>query len=246
MIVIPMAGLSSRFYRSGYTKPKYMLNVYGRSVFRNAVQSFQHYFGKEHFLFIYREIDDTRAFLVRELQEMGLSTDMYQLAELSHETSGQAETVALGLRATDISADEPLTIFNIDTFRPGFRYPTEFDLSDTDGYVEVFKGEGEHWSFVRPDSTPNIALEVAEKVRISDLCSSGLYYFKSAKFFFSLYQQIETTDPKELQGGERYIAPLYNRAIQQGAKIYYHTIPIKEVIFCGTPDEYEALKRAES
>jgi hypothetical protein len=84
--------------------------------------------------------------------------------------------------------------------------------------------------------------EVTEKIRISDLCSTGLYYFRSTGMFFDLYAGIAGRDPATLQGGERYIAPLYNTAIREGRDIRYALIGRDEVRFCGTPDEYEALK----
>lgn len=31
MIVIPMAGMSSRFFKAGYTQPKYMLEAHGQT-----------------------------------------------------------------------------------------------------------------------------------------------------------------------------------------------------------------------
>ena len=40
MIVFPMAGLSSRFYKEGYTKPKFELSLGGVTVFERSVLSF--------------------------------------------------------------------------------------------------------------------------------------------------------------------------------------------------------------
>ncbi len=245
MIVLPMAGLSSRFFKAGYTVPKYMLELEGRSVFAHALGSFEAYFGTERFLIICRDIQDTPAFVRAECEAMGLPAERLDLVVLNEETDGQAETVARGLELAEAADDAALTIFNIDTFRPGFRHPDAFDPAAIDGYVEVFQGEGTHWSFVRPDPTDTVAFraaEVAEKVRISDLCSTGLYYFSSVAFFRSLYAGIADRDPLDLQGGERYIAPLYNTAIQAGHDIRYALIRRDEVRFCGTPDEYEALK----
>ncbi|EDP5982441.1 capsular biosynthesis protein, partial [Campylobacter jejuni] len=37
IIIFPMAGLSSRFTKAGYDKPKYMLDLKGNSVFFHAV-----------------------------------------------------------------------------------------------------------------------------------------------------------------------------------------------------------------
>jgi hypothetical protein len=245
MIVLPMAGLSSRFFRAGYTVPKYMLPLEGRSVFAHALGSFEHFFGTERFLIICRALQDTPAFVRAECRAMGLAEDRLDLVVLDHETAGQAETVATGLEQAGTPRDVPLTIFNIDTFRPGFRHPSAFDAGAIDGYVEVFRGEGTHWSFVRPameDPEACRVAEVTEKVRISDLCSTGLYYFRSTGMFLDLYAGIAGRDPATLQGGERYIAPLYNTAIREGRDIRYTLIGRDEVRFCGTPDEYEALK----
>lgn len=41
IIIFPMAGLSSRFAKAGYDKPKYMLDLKGNSVFFHAVNSFK-------------------------------------------------------------------------------------------------------------------------------------------------------------------------------------------------------------
>lgn len=244
MIVIPMAGLSSRFFKAGYELPKYMLDLHGRSVFAHALGSFSAYFESETFLIICRDLYGTADFVRSQSETLGLGGDRLKLVVLDAETSGQAETVALGLRRGDVPGDAPLTIFNIDTFRPGFRFPDAFDLSEVDGYLEVFHGEGTHWSFVRPDPADagaSRAIEVTEKVRISDLCSDGLYHFRNVQGFFDLYAEIEARDPATLQGGERYVAPLYNIAIGRGADIRYTIIGPQEIRFCGTPDEYQAL-----
>lgn len=245
MIVLPMAGLSSRFFEAGYEVPKYMLDLHGRTVFAHALSSFEAMFGAETILIICRDVYDTPAFVRAECEAMGLPSDQTRIVVLAEETAGQAETVAAGLDGADAPDDAPLTIFNIDTFRPGFRYPDAFDHRAVDGYVEVFEGEGTHWSFVRPDEAsplPCKAAEVAEKVRISNLCSTGLYVFRSVRTFRDLYAGIAARDPATLQGGERYIAPLYDTAIRQGMDVRYALIGRDEVRFCGTPDEYVALR----
>ncbi|EAI3127257.1 capsular biosynthesis protein, partial [Campylobacter coli] len=40
---------------------------------------------------------------------------------------------------------------------------------------------------------------------------------------------------------EFYIAPMYNYLINQNKDIRYHEIDINDIIFCGTPQEYERL-----
>ena len=245
MIVLPMAGLSSRFFQAGYTVPKYMLELHGHSVFAHALGSFAALFGQERFLVVCRDLHGTSDFVRRECAALGLPIASLDLVVLGRVTAGQAETVAEGLRVAGVAPDTPLTIFNIDTFRPGFRYPADLDLAAIDGYLEVFEGPGNHWSFVRPDpDAPDArrAVEVAEKVRISALCSDGLYHFREAGLFLDLYGETAGQDPAMLQGGERYVAPLYNIAIARGCDIRYSIVAMDDIRFCGTPAEYDALR----
>jgi hypothetical protein len=244
MIVLPMAGGSTRFARAGYEIPKFMLPLHGHSVFAHALGSFCHYFDAEGFLFVCRDDPGTAAFIGAQATLLGLAPDRMRVIALPRPTAGQAETVAEGLRLAGVAADEALTIFNIDTFRPGFRYADLFDRHAVDGYLEVFTGEGDAWSFVRAadERAPTgRALEVAEKRRISTLCSDGLYHFRTASRFLSLYAETASEDPARLDGGERYVAPLYDLAIRHGLDIRYQLIAAEDIRFCGTPEQYQAL-----
>ncbi|WP_237183099.1 hypothetical protein [Roseomonas gilardii] len=132
-----------------------------------------------------------------------------------------------------------MTIFNIDTIRPGVRRAA-FDGKA--GWLECFVGEGDHWSFVRPADPSNPsegqAAEVVEKLRISSLCCSGLYHFGSTTHFCSAYAEelAKNSAPTEL-----YIAPIYRHLIKVGHKVHYSTIAREEIFFSGTPAEYEIL-----
>lgn len=238
MIVIPMAGMSSRFFKAGYTKPKYMLKAHGKTLFEHSVSSFKKYFKTERFLFIVRDVYETPMFVEEESQMLGICD--FELVVLDKETRGQAETVALGLESAS-DYDGQLTIFNIDTFRPGFKFPSLAE--DSDGYLEVFKGEGDNWSFAKPlNDNSKLVLETAEKNPISDLCSTGLYHFKNKHLYLKAYYEYLNKPESEWEKGELYIAPLYNTLISKGFNIHYNEISRNAVVFCGTPNEYEDFK----
>lgn len=239
MIVIPMAGLSSRFFKAGYTKPKYMLEAHGQSLFSHAVSSFAAYFQQESFLFIVRDVLGTVEFIKQEIA--ALSIKNAHIFILDKETRGQAETVYLGLQSLPL-CNEAVTIFNIDTFRPAFRHPQK--IAEWDGYLEVFAGEGDNWSFAKPlNNSSTKVVETAEKRPISNLCSTGLYYFESIDLFNMAYCDYLGKSASEWEKGELYIAPLYNYLINEKKNIHYHLIERDEVVFCGVPDEYlEFLK----
>jgi hypothetical protein len=237
MIVIPMAGLSRRFAEAGYGKPKYMLDLHGRSLFAHAVESFHAYFGTLPFLFIARDVAGTGDFLRAECDSLGIADARF--AMLDAPTAGQAETVELGIDRSGLAADEALTIFNIDTFRPGFIFPPSEWMGRSAGYLEVFRGEGTNWSYVRPASgdEPRV-LETAEKRPISNLCCTGLYHFAAAEDF-RVALAAERASPS---ASELYVAPIYNHLIAAGKSIHYDMVAGEAVIFCGVPTEYEALR----
>lgn len=247
MIIFPMAGLSSRFQKAGYTMPKYMLPLGTGSMLQAVVRGFSSIRGTEPFLFICRDVSGTKSFIQSQLTEFAEKPNDVGIVTLDNETSGQAETVYLGLKRGEVSKDTPITIFNIDSQHQQFRYPLEFDVGSVDGYLEVFRAEGDHWSFVLPDHASariGAVAEVAEKRRISDLCSTGLYFFRRAGLFMDLYEETLSAKLEELDGGERYVAPLYNSAIKQGYDIRYSEISREGIAFTGTPEEYEQRRMA--
>ena len=237
MIVIPMAGLSRRFKNAGYDLPKYMLKAHGKSLFNHSLGSFKNYFNKEPFLFIALAEHNTKKFIIQESKLLGL--DRYQIVVLDKPTQGQAETVYKGLQYANIDAKEPIMIFNIDTFRPNFKLPIEFDIKNVDGYLETFIGSGENWSNILPanEELKTVAF-TAEKKQISKYCCTGLYYWKKTEDFCRIIESYLKQEVTEIETGEFFIAPMYNKMIAEGKDIRYVIIDHNEVIFCGTPDEY--------
>ena len=232
-IIIPMAGLSSRFTKAGYTLPKYMLYVKNKSLFNLAVSSFSLYFETFNFVFVVRDVFDTPRFVKEECDLIGIKH--YQVVTLVQPTKGQAETVLKGIEGAHIADNEAILIFNIDTFRFGYKIPEH--LEKWDGYLETFVGTGDNWSYARTkDGTPESkVVETAEKRPISQYCSTGMYYFKNTCDFVLSYEtELASPTAKEL-----YVAPLYNHLINRGKEIHISVIDRNEVLFCGVPQEYE-------
>lgn len=239
MIVIPMAGNSRRFFEAGYVRPKYELPVGNESLFSLTVRSFECYFESERFVFVCRSDFAAEPFVRAECDRVGIAH--FDIVPLSGATRGQAETVLLGIEAGNYLDGESLVVFNIDTVRRGWRFPAEYAFAD--GYLEVFSGPGDNWSFVQPaTSFSKRVARTTEKERISDLCSTGLYYFARAGDFVSACRAaMEDIDHYRECWSELYIAPLYNQLIDVGQTIMYKPVPIADIGFSGTPAEYEAL-----
>jgi len=242
MIVIPMVGRSRRFFEAGYTEPKYRLRLVGQSVFALAVGSFQSIAQHEDLLIVCLKQDQVAEFAHAELARIGIPRG--RVVELPKMTAGQADTVSQGLAAAGVADHEPVLIFNIDTFRPGFRYPTAFDVKKVDGYLECFIGSGANWSNAVPASAgSDRVIRTSEKKQESAFCCTGLYHFGQAAAFERAYAAERAAHQQgEGQANELYVAPIYNHLIAQGADIRLEVISLSQVVFCGVPSEYESLR----
>lgn len=236
MIVIPMAGKSSRFYKAGYDLPKFKLPIGDKTnVFREVLGGFSKYFKKERFLFINRSDDNSFEFITQECEFLGIAK--IDIITVDQDTRGQADTVFLGLRELPQEyKDEEIYIFNIDSIRVGFAMPTDDFLNNTSGFLEVFYGEGDHWSFVDAGKH-NLVNKTTEKIKISDLCSNGLYYFSSIQLFLDTFNELETINEYK----EFFIAPMYNILINNKKIVKYRLLKKEQTIFSGTPAEYISL-----
>jgi hypothetical protein len=235
IFIIPMAGESRRFLAAGYGA-KYRLPLAGRPLFDHAVGSFSEYFMSDMFLFVLRS--DAEEFARARCGTLGIVRARFVV--LDRLSAGQAESVLLGLEDAGVTDDAAITVFNIDTFRPGYRSPALVG----DGDLEVFEGDGDNWSFVAPDpARPPRVLETSEKRPISRLCCTGLYRFAAAGDFRWAYHH-PAPPCGAAEHRERYVAPLYNAMIGKGRDIRYTLVKRNAVTFCGTPEEYESLRRA--
>ena len=240
IVLIPMAGLSSRFFDAGFDKPKYMLPL-GRDndVFDQVMLPFLCQKNVCKFIFIYRDIFETKKYLEKKIKDLKISSA--KLVKLDHFTSGQAETALYGLDGEN--PDSSIVIFNIDTFHLNLDM-ISFDTrkySDYAGVLEVFQDNGSNWSFAKVDKDGDV-VKTAEKDPISNLASNGMYYFRSVRLYQDLFE-LAFNERKDYVQGEAYIAPMYNHLIKAGYKVRVKQIEKSDIIFCGTPDEYRKAKR---
>lgn len=233
-VVITMAGTGRRFTEAGYRGPKYALEAHGHSLFWWSLVSLSRVARGAHHAFVVRRDDQAHGFIARECAGLGIAE--FEVIELDGVTDGQATTALIGVdRLPDPG---PFAIFNIDTHvAPGAIALPPPGAPDA-GHVTCFPADGTHWSFVRPgpDFT---ALELREKVRISDLATIGLYWFGTREIYREAYS-LQQALGKE--AGEMYVAPLYNRLIERGLRVSYSVIAPEAVHVLGTPEELERFK----
>lgn len=235
-IVITMGGLGSRFRKTGYDVPKYMIDAKGKSLFEWSLISLNGYkdaVNQYVFIAMKDEKVDVEAFINIKCQELGIKN--YHVIILDYLTDGQATTA---MKASEFwSRDNALLIYNIDTYVEAGEM--NFAELKGDGFIPCFQADGDHWSFVRLDDTGKV-VEIKEKQRISNYCTLGAYYFKTCGLYEDLYNEYYSKT-QELVNGEKYVAPLYDYLLKKGGEIYISDIKPEKVHVLGTPEELQAF-----
>jgi NDP-sugar pyrophosphorylase family protein len=230
-IVMPMAGRGSRFRDVGIDIPKPLIDVRGRPMYAWAMDSLPLERARRVIFLCLAEHLEDRA-LADDIRSRYAGLDPIIVA-VDRVTEGQACTVLLAREHVD--TDEPLVIYNADTWC-GSRLGPVLDAATPeapiDGVLGVFSAPGDKWSFVRLDEAGRV-VETAEKRRISEWASTGLYHFARGRDFVHHADAMIAAD--ERVNGEFYVAPVYNRLIAAGARIV--TEVADPVWVLGTPED---------
>ena len=206
LLIIPMAGRGSRFSDVGYTIPKPLIEVAGKPMLNHAFQSVKNVDYRKLVFIALREHEEQ--FHVRKLIHEQITPE-FELILIDEITEGQLCTVLKGTHL--LESGESILIAASDSYIES-DIANELNQITADGIISVINLPGEQWSFAKTDSTGRVT-EVAEKNRISDNASTGIYYFKDgSRFVFEAEQLIQN---KETTRGEYYIMPVYNKLIQQ-------------------------------
>lgn len=234
-VVIPMAGRGSRFARVGISTPKPLIDVRGRPMYAWAVESLPLGLARRLvFICLSEHLVDHA--LERDIRARYAALDP-QIVALDRVTEGQASTVLEAAHLVD--GPEPLLIYNADTFcRTGLaeRLP-RLDPS-VSGLLGVFRAPGDKWSFARTDADGRV-LETAEKRRIGEWASTGLYWFRRGADFVRHAREMIAAE--ERVNGEFYVAPVYNRLIAAGGEVRIDVAD--EVWALGTPEDLAHFER---
>lgn len=234
IVIVTMAGLGSRFRKAGYNCPKYMIEAKGKTLFEWSMDSLIGY--NEHvskYIFVVREEDKIEEFITATMKRYGIKN--IKIVGIDYLTDGQATTCMLAIPYCELESS--IMVYNIDTYVE----PNEmkYESISGDGHIPCFHAEGDHWSFAKVDKNGNV-IEVREKVRISDNCTLGAYYFSSARLYKELYEEYYKDDVR-VEKNEKYIAPLYNLMIEKCMPVTISVVNEKKVHVLGTPEELKAF-----
>ena len=227
-IVIPMAGLGSRFLNSNYTFPKPLIDVLGKSMIETVINNIA--------------IDANYIFIVQKehyekynLEDMlNLISPNCKIIQTDTVLSGAAQTTMLAKEY--INNDNPIIIANSDQYVNWDPREFIYDvmIKDVDGAILLFNSTHPKWSYVKINDFGFIS-EVAEKRVISNNATVGIYYWKHGSDYIKYAEQMIEKDIKV--NNEFYVCPVYNEAILDNKKIY--PFFVNKMWGLGTPEDLD-------
>lgn len=228
-IIVPMAGMGSRFSSAGYTDIKPMIPIFGKAMVEHVVDSVG--------------LDGNWIFIVQKLhrERYGLDAFLRKIRPncVIIDTGGgptEGAACSILLAKSYINNDNPLVVINSDNI---IKWDTEhfkkhiFD-GESDGLILTFEDTDPKWSFARLDENGHVA-EVAEKKPISTHATAGLYVWKYGKDFVAGAEQMIAKNIRV--NNEFYVAPVYNENIEMGKKI--SIAQVEKMDGVGTPEDLE-------
>jgi HAD superfamily hydrolase (TIGR01509 family) len=209
-IIIPMAGHGSRFAQVGYSQPKPLIEINGKSMISIVVEN-MNIDGK--YIFIVRSDHYHKYQLDTYLRSLAPNSEIIQVDSV---TEGAACTVLLAKEHID--NDIPLLIVNSDQYLEWnsneFLYFAE--SNGVDGCISTFYNTHPKWSYAKLDSN-GFVTEVQEKNPISTVATTGIYYWKHGSDFVKYAEQMIAKNIRT--NNEFYVCPVYNEAIADSKRI---------------------------
>ena len=210
---MPMAGRGSRFAGTGFSLPKPLIDVCGQPMFSWALQSVKDLpYSKLIAIVLEEHQKQFNISQVIQKHHQG-PTEIIYLPEV---TDGQLRTVMAARELLD--GEEDLLIIPSDSLVVSNIYQDIQNASEVcRGIISVAKMPGDHWSFAKLKNEQQV-VEVAEKVRISEYASTGLYYFSQGSEFVEIAKEMLNSGEKTK--GEFYVIPVYNIYLQRSRQVW--------------------------
>ena len=230
-ILVPMAGLGSRFIKEGFKVPKQIINIKDKHLIDISLDCLNY---KDcNLIFVLRD-EHVYNHHMDELLMKKFGDDI-SIVVLDQLTDGSVCSCLFAESLID--NDSPLVIHTLDIeFRPVFD-PHVMHTLDADGLILTFKSNSINYSYAQLDKDGNV-IKTAEKKAISPNACVGIYGFKKGSDFCKYAREMIERDLRTKN--EFYISPLYNVLIEDGKKIV--TEDVDKMHIFGTPDEYHFYK----
>jgi len=233
-LIIPAAGLGTRFKNSSYDLPKPLISVHGVPMLSLAAMNLLTENITNLVIITRSEISDLPEFK-KAIQLIPMNVTV---KNIDHVTDGPADTVRLATNL--LSPDEPVTVANCDQFIDfnATDYYSYFHANELDGAILTMYDDDPKWSYIRSNDDGNV-IEVREKVVISNEATVGVYTFASNKVMLDAFEKMWTVQDKT--NNEYYVAPSFNYIIERGGIVGKYSVgPVSTAMFgLGIPEDLD-------
>ena len=233
-IIMPMAGEGSRFLKEGWTTPKPLIMLNGKTLFEHAISSIAAPDIELKYSFIVRQehIDQYR--IDKQIRAILPKANVFSVLKT---TRGAVETC---LVAESALADEDGVIvmdcdleFRSKAFLEILTENLSLPLSEAEGGALVsFESNEPRYSYAEV-GTDGFVKRTAEKEVISCHALCGAYFFSTGKKFKQIAHRL--LGEPEFKKPEYYVSLLYNYLLEDGEKVQLATM--EEYYSYGTPEE---------
>jgi dTDP-glucose pyrophosphorylase len=225
-ILIPMAGLGSRFPREKFKKTKPLIEINSVPMIIRSVESLDL---KGNYLFVIRK-DEFSSELKSIIKNIQKNTDVI---EIDYQTSGPASTALLF--SERINSNEELVIANCDQIMQWNSKNFLHNARQYDGAIVTYHATTNKNSYARLNKFGEV-IEIKEKEVISTTSLNGIHYWKRGSDFVNSANKMILVNDKA-KNGEYYIGPSYNYMIKDGLTVGIFHIPNEMHHAVGDPED---------
>jgi UDP-N-acetylglucosamine diphosphorylase / glucose-1-phosphate thymidylyltransferase / UDP-N-acetylgalactosamine diphosphorylase / glucosamine-1-phosphate N-acetyltransferase / galactosamine-1-phosphate N-acetyltransferase len=241
-ILMPMAGLGSRFAKVGITTPKPLIMVDGLPMFQKALTSFAGIKAEKRFLFVIRQEHADSQKLDRLILDHQPDAEVVIIPEM---TRGAAETALLSEPKLD--PDEGLVVMDCDIWFNSQGYNQMVDETmagkrQIEAGLLTFAADNPRYSYAEVGEG-GMVTRTAEKQVISPRAILGGYFFAAAKAFTQAAKTL-LKEPLSESMPEYYISYLYNIILAGGGKV--QAAGVDEFESFGTPEELAEYEKRQN
>lgn len=225
-LIMPMAGMGSRFESQGYTVQKPMIPVNDVPMFVHAERCIGLDF-------------DERIFIVRREQNLREDILRWYPGAVVHELDSMTQGTACTLLTAQEHYQDGSSIF-VSNCDQHTEWNTQFvkdiiDNPQVSGLISVFHcpEKDPKWSYAELDVLGDVK-RVAEKDPISEWATTGFYYWRDGKQFIRNANSMIDADDRV--NGEFYTCPVFNYTCAESRVV---TLEVDRMQGIGTPEDLE-------
>lgn len=232
-ILIPMAGLGSRFNSTHPGEHKPYIDVDGSPMIEAVILN-NNQIHNSRFIFVVRkELPQQKLKRICEFHKIN-----YEIICIDKLTEGSACTCLMAEEL--INTNIPLIITNCDqiTYDLDINSLLLFsEIKNADGILGAFYSDSPKNSYMKLNSDGEI-VDIREKIVISNLATNGFHFWKQGDLFVKSAKKMISEN--ERYNNEFYVAPTYNHLIKDGYRILPYNYNLHFPI--GIPEDLNNFK----